>query len=310
MAPMTTVPGVRFVPNAITVLSFSTGLTSIVFATQGRWMLAMWMIAASTVLDSLDGPAARLLQSSSRVGAELDSLSDLSAFGICPAVLIFFWQSTVNNVSEDELWLVWGSCLVYAACTALRLARFNSLLDDEPPKPFAKQFFTGVPSPPGALLAIVPIIVYEQFGSVWFTSEWIVAVWTILVGLLMVSSVPTIALKSVRIPPRLVLPLLVILVFGVVAFLFQQRIVALIGITIYVLHIPYAIYRYRYLSRHPELWETEPRPRRTGRRQLRLRARPRGTQVAGRPARSAFRNGSGRVRRRNRRRDWDEPRDY
>ena len=128
MAPMTTVPGVRFVPNAITVLSFSTGLTSIVFASQGRWMLAMWMIAASTVLDSLDGPAARLLQSSSRVGAELDSLSDLSAFGICPAVLIFFWQSTVNNVSEDELWLVWGSCLVYAACTALRLARFNSLL--------------------------------------------------------------------------------------------------------------------------------------------------------------------------------------
>ena len=280
---MLTVPGVRFLPNAITILSFSTGLTSVLFASQGQWMLAMWMIGASTVLDSLDGPAARLLHSSSRVGAELDSLSDLSAFGICPALLLFAGQSRVNELSQDTLWLVWVSCLVYAACTALRLARFNSLLDEESPKPFAKQFFTGIPSPPGALLAIVPVVVSEEFGPTPVTRVGVVAVWTVLAGLLMVSTLPTVSLKAVRVPPQLVTPLLVVLVFALVAFLFQPRVVALIGIAIYVLSIPYTALRYRYLSRHPELWETAPTPVRADRRRLRLRVRTsRRTRVAGR----------------------------
>ena len=73
---MPAVPGVRFLPNAITALALATGLTSVVFATQGQFMTAMVMIGVAAVLDALDGPAARLLNSSSRVGAELDSLSD------------------------------------------------------------------------------------------------------------------------------------------------------------------------------------------------------------------------------------------
>ncbi len=281
---MTTVPGVRFLPNAITALALSTGLTSVVFASQGKWMFAMLAIAAATVLDSLDGPAARLLNSSSRVGAELDSLSDLSAFGICPAILLFFWESAVNDISQD-LWLVWGSCLVYAVCTALRLARFNSLLDEENPKPFAKDFFTGIPSPPGALLAMVPIMLYVQFGEGFYTVKWVVALWTIFCGLLMVSRLPTIALKSVRVPPRLIVPLLILLVFGVVALLFAPRITALIGLAIYLAHVPYASYRYRYLSKHPELWEVgaDRRSRRASGRRIRLSVRvPRRARVAGR----------------------------
>ncbi len=284
--------GVRFLPNAITALALSTGLTSVVFASQGQWMTAMVMIAASTVLDSLDGPAARLLNSSSRVGAELDSLSDLSAFGICPAILIYFWQTSLNHVATgqpngDLLWLVWGSSLVYAVCTALRLARFNSLLDEDEgePKPFAKAFFTGVPSPPGALLAMVPIIAYVQFGAGFYTQLWLVAVWTVLIGLLMVSRFPTIALKSVRVPPRLITPLIVVLVFALVAFFFQPRVVALIGLAIYLLHLPFAAFRYRYLSLHPELWDVERgrRSPRTSHRRLRLSVRaPRRARVAGR----------------------------
>ena len=153
------------------------------------------------------------------------------------------------------------------------------------PKPWAKAFFTGVPSPPGALLVIVPIVIEQQFGKTIFTNLYLVSVWTILIGLLMVSTLPTIALKSIRIPPKLVVPLLVILVFSLVTFLFQPRIVALIGIAVYLLHIPFAGYRYRYISQHPELWdvEREPRRRRTNRRQLRLTVRtPRRARVAGR----------------------------
>jgi len=269
---MQAVPGVRFLPNAITALALSTGLTSVVFASQGQWMNAMIMIGASTVLDSLDGPAARLLNSSSRVGAELDSLSDLSAFGICPAILLYLWTSSVHIVQNNELWFVWGSSLVYAVCTALRLARFNSLLDEEEPKPFAKAFFTGIPSPPGALLALVPIIIYVQFDN-FALPTWMVSVWTVFVGLLMVSRFPTIALKSVRVPPRLITPLIVVLVFALVTFFFLPRVVALIGLVIYLAHIPYAAYRYRYLAAHPELWPSDHEPRTRRRRQLRLRVR-------------------------------------
>ena len=272
---MPAVPGVRFLPNAITALALATGLTSVVFATQGQFMTAMVMIGVAAVLDALDGPAARLLNSSSRVGAELDSLSDLSNFGICPAILLYIWQDKTDTLMVDELWFVWGGSLVYAVCTALRLARFNSLLDDTEQKPFEKNFFTGIPSPPGALLAIVPILIYVQFDG--FTlPHWFVALWSVGVGLLMVSRFPTIALKSIRVPPKAFVPLIVIMVFALVTFVFLPRVVALIGLALYLAHIPWAAARYRYLAAHPELWDVQRPPRsRRSRRSLRLAVRAR-----------------------------------
>jgi CDP-diacylglycerol--serine O-phosphatidyltransferase len=272
---MPAVPGVRFLPNAITALALATGLTSVVFATQGQFMTAMVMIGVAAVLDALDGPAARLLNSSSRVGAELDSLSDLSNFGICPAILLYLWQDWTDSSMANELWFVWGGSLVYAVCTALRLARFNSLLDDHEPEPFEKNFFTGIPSPPGALLAIVPILVYVQFDG--FTlPHWFVAMWSVGVGLLMVSRFPTVSLKSIRVPPKAFVPLIVILVFALVTFVFLPRVVALIGLALYLAHIPWAAARYRYLAVHPELWDRPRAPRtRRSRRSLRLAVRAR-----------------------------------
>ncbi len=272
---MPAVPGVRFLPNAITALALATGLTSIVFATQGQFMTAMVMIGVAALLDALDGPAARLLNSSSRVGAELDSLSDLSNFGICPAILLYLWQDSVDRITYNELWFVWGGSLVYAVCTALRLARFNSLLDDHEPRPFEKGFFTGIPSPPGALLAIVPIVIYVQFDG-FALPHWVVAAWSVGVGLLMVSRFPTIALKSVRVPPTAFVPLIVLLVFALVTFVFLPRVVALIGLALYLAHIPWASRRFRYLEAHPELWDVARTPRvRRSRRQLRLAVRTR-----------------------------------
>jgi CDP-diacylglycerol--serine O-phosphatidyltransferase len=278
---MATVPAVRFLPNAITVLAVSSGLTAVAFALQtslpGHYTYAIGAIALAAILDSLDGPAARLLRAQSRVGAELDSLSDAISFGVAPALLLYIWNLEGHTLG-------WAACLVYAVCTVLRLARFNSFLDIAP-KPWAKGFFTGVPSPAGALLATVPLLITIRFGEGPWSSVWAVGAWAIVMGLLMVSRLPTIALKSVRVPPHLIVPLLVLLVIGVAALFYEPHLILLIGLIIYLLHLPYAGWKYRYLRHHPELWDGEDRRRvaRANRRPLRLGVRmPRRRRVAGR----------------------------
>ncbi len=277
---MPTVPAVRFLPNAITVLAVSSGFTSVAFAMQtnllGHWTYAIGAIALAAVLDSLDGPAARLLHSTSKIGAELDSLSDAISFGVAPALLLYIWVLNQHTLG-------WVACLVYAVCTVLRLARFNSLLDDVTPKPWGKGFFTGIPSPAGALLAMVPLLAWIRFGDGWWSNYWAVGGWAVLMGLMMVSKLPSVALKAVRVPPRLILPLLVLLVVGVAAMFYEPHLVLLIGLGLYVLHLPYASWRFHYLRHHPELWEDADRVRfrRSTRRRLTVRI-PRRRRVAGR----------------------------
>ncbi|MEO7126349.1 MAG: phosphatidylcholine/phosphatidylserine synthase [Nakamurella sp.] len=278
---MATVPGVRFLPNAITVLAVSSGLTAVAFALQkslpNHYTYAIGAIAAAAILDSLDGPAARFLRSESRVGAELDSLSDAVSFGVAPALLLYIWALEGHSLG-------WVACLVYAVCTVLRLARFNSLLDTVP-KPWAKGFFTGVPSPAGALLVTAPLLAQMRFGSGFWSTPWFVGLWAIAMGLMMVSQLPTIALKAVRVPTRLILPLLVLLVVGVAAVFYEPHLILLLGLGIYLLHLPYAAWRYQHLRRHPELWDADARRlvARAARRPLRLAVRmPRRRRVAGR----------------------------
>ncbi len=277
---MATVPGVRFLPNAITVLAVSSGLTAVAFALQtslpNHFTYSIGAIAAAAILDSLDGPAARLLRSQSRVGAELDSLSDAISFGVAPALLLYIWMLQGQPLG-------WVACLVYAVCTVLRLARFNSLLDTTP-KPWAKGFFTGVPSPAGALLATMPLLATIRFGSGFWTEPWVVGIWAILMGFLMVSRLPTIALKSVRVAPKLIVPMLVLLVVGVAALFSEPHLILLLGLMVYLLHLPYAAWKYQHLRRHPELWDSDARREvaraaRRRRRSSRLRVHRR---VAGR----------------------------
>ena len=122
------VPGVRFLPNAITVLALCAGLTSVAFAMNQQWLMAVGAIAAAAILDSLDGPAARMLRSTSRIGAELDSLSDSISFGVAPALVMYVW--ILRDEGRGYGWVV---CLLFAVCAVLRLARFNSLLEDTEP---------------------------------------------------------------------------------------------------------------------------------------------------------------------------------
>jgi CDP-diacylglycerol--serine O-phosphatidyltransferase len=174
-------------------------------------------------------------------------------------------------------------CLLFAVCAALRLARFNSLLEDTDPKPWAKGFFTGVPTPAGGLIVTAPLLLTVRLGADGFWAKpSVVAVWIVAIGLLMVSRLPTIALKSVRLPPQLIVPMLILLVLGVAALFYEPELVTVIGMVVYLLHIPYAGWKYQHLKNHPELW----RPAGVGRkirstRRVRLRI-PRRQRVAGR----------------------------
>ena len=279
---MASVPGVRFLPNAITVLALCSGLSSVAFALDQRWFQAIAAIGIAAILDSLDGPAARLLNSTSRIGAELDSLSDLVSFGVAPALVVYVWKFD----NGKSISFGWAFCLMFAVCMALRLARFNSLLDDDTPKPYAKGFFTGIPAPGGGLLATVPLLLTIRLGEHhWYANQWVVAGWLVVIGSLAVSRLPSIALKSVRVPPSLIVPLLVLLVVAVALEFYEPQLILAVALGLYLLHLPYASWKFQYLKRHPELWmdARQQRISRTSTRRIRLSVRmPRRRRVAGR----------------------------
>ena len=261
-------PGVRLLPNAITVLALCAGLSSVQFALDGRYEAAVLAIAVAALFDSLDGRLARLLDATSRVGAELDSLADAVSFGVAPALVLFVWGLSGERTG-------WPVALVFVVCVVLRLARFNTLHDDAEQPPFAKEFFVGVPSPPGALLALLPLVVTLHLGHGWWSSPAVVSVWTVLAAMLMVSRIPTLSMKTVRVPPRAIVPMLVLIVI-VAAWVITYPFAALsLAMLLYLLHLPYSVYRYRWLAAHPEAWEAPPRQRRAIRRSARrLQPRP------------------------------------
>ncbi len=128
------------------------------FALGGRFELCVAAAGFAALCDALDGRLARLLDATSRIGAELDSLADLVSFGVAPALVIYIWALEGSRFG-------WVVALVFAVCMALRLARFNTLLDVEDRYPFAKEFFVGVPAPAAALSAGMPLYVSLHFGD-------------------------------------------------------------------------------------------------------------------------------------------------
>jgi CDP-diacylglycerol---serine O-phosphatidyltransferase len=247
--------GVRLLPNAVTVLALCSGLSAVQFALAGRFDLCIVAIAAAAVFDALDGGLARLLDASSRIGAELDSLSDLVAFGVSPALVFFVWRL-------DGTRLGWVVALVFAVCMALRLARFNTLIDAERRWPFAKEFFVGVPAPAAALVGGLPLLLWLQFGDGWWSAPLTVGLWALLAALLMVSRLPTVSLKTTRIPARLIAPALVLVGLGF-AVLVTAPFLVMSAIAVgYLLLLPFTIYRFEWLKRHPEAWDIPTRERR------------------------------------------------
>ncbi len=183
------------------------GLTSIKFALSGKWELAVGAILLAGVFDGLDGTVARLLKSTSRFGAELDSLSDVVAFGVAPAVILYLW--VLNDLDR----MGWAIALIYASAMALRLARFNAKLDDESDEPTKRTgFLTGVPAPMGAGLLLLPMMIDFALGEKLTQNNGLVICgYALVVVMLMVSTLPTLSLKMLRIPKAWFVPVMVII---------------------------------------------------------------------------------------------------
>jgi CDP-diacylglycerol--serine O-phosphatidyltransferase len=204
----------RLIPNVLTLAALCSGLTAIRFGLQGEFQPAVIAIIVAAIFDALDGRVARRLGVASRFGAELDSLSDFLCFGVAPALVLYL--AALKGAGA----IGWVVTLMFPICSALRLARFNTgLLSDVPPPAWTGQYFTGVPAPAGALLALIPLVVSFEAEAAWPRHPIVVGVVLVVVGGLMVSRLPTFSFKKGRIPRQWVLPALLIaaLTMGVIA---------------------------------------------------------------------------------------------
>jgi len=234
----------RLIPNVLTLAALCSGLTAIRFALQENLKLAVIAIIVAAIFDALDGRVARRLGVTSRFGAELDSLSDFLCFGVSPALVLYL--ASLREVGA----LGWIVTLMFPMCSALRLARFNTaLLADTPPPAWTGSYFTGVPAPAGALLALVPLMVSFEIEAAWPRHALVVGTVLVVVGGLMVSTLPTFSFKKGRIPRHLVLPALLgaALVMGVLASSPWIGL-SLLGL-VYACLIPFSLIAYRRQAR-------------------------------------------------------------
>ncbi len=211
----------RLLPNILTMLGLCAGLNAVRFAFEARWEPAVTMVVVAAFIDGIDGRLARLLKATTRFGAEFDSLSDFVSFGVAPALVLYLWSL---NAARG---LGFIPCLLFAVCMALRLARFNAAIDADlapgakgvlppPPRPaYAQSFFTGVPAPSGAGLALFPIfasLALEGWGlpgvAAVLRHPLLVAILLVAVAGLLVSTLPTWSFKNFKVPRDAVLPLL------------------------------------------------------------------------------------------------------
>ena len=179
-------------PNAITALALCFGLTGVRFAIGGEWEKALAAIIFAGVLDGMDGRIARLLRAQSKFGAELDSLSDVIAFGVAPAMVLFLWSL------QDAPKFGWTAALALAVCCALRLARFNSRMDADFQPHKSAGFNTGIPAPAGAGLAFVPVYLWLTTGNELFRTWYLVMPWVLGIAMLMISAIPTYSWSAIR----------------------------------------------------------------------------------------------------------------
>ncbi|WP_375688815.1 CDP-alcohol phosphatidyltransferase family protein [Pseudooceanicola sp. LIPI14-2-Ac024] len=184
-------PLAKLLPNLVTLIAVCAGMTGIRFAFQGEYEWAVRMILVAGVLDGLDGRLARLMRSQTLIGAELDSLSDFLNFGVAPALILYFWSLyEIGGVG-------WMACLAFALCCVLRLARFNARSKEGTGG--AGDYFTGIPSPAGAILALMPMVLSFNFGNEVLFPATMSAIYVVLVGLLMISQMPTYSFKNIRV---------------------------------------------------------------------------------------------------------------
>jgi CDP-diacylglycerol--serine O-phosphatidyltransferase len=235
---------VQLLPNLLTISAMCAGLTGIRFAVSGQFQVAVALILLAGVLDGLDGRLARLLRSESEMGAELDSLVDFVNFGVAPGLVIYMWG--LHSLQSFG----WIATLVYAACCLLRLARFNIGNRPSADKPAATNF-TGVPSPAGAMLAMLPMYVAFMLPEAPLPPPALLALYMALIGALMISRVPTPSFKSVTFyadQVRYVFVAFVALVAALLSYPWETMVVIDLG---YVVVILVALWQSRKARKAP-----------------------------------------------------------
>lgn len=233
------------VPNAVTALALCVGLTSVRFAIAGEWDKAMYAIIAAAVLDGMDGRIARALKGQSRFGAELDSLSDVIAFGVSPAIVLHLW------VLQEQRGIGWVFALAYAVCMALRLARFNARIDVEDQPHKSAGFLTGVPAPAGAGLLLLPIYLWLASDRQWewLHNFWLCAIWAGFVAFLAISNIATFSWGSLRLRRNIRLEaILVIALLGGALFSAPWETLSVVALA-YLALIPFSLASYAKVRR-------------------------------------------------------------
>ena len=220
-------------PNIFTLVGVCIGLTSIKFAFDGNFKFSVLAIIAAGLIDGLDGRIARLIKGTSKVGKELDSLTDVISFGVAPAFIMYFWK--LNEFGR----VGWFICLIYIVAVALRLARFNVNSSDEPS--WKDNFFEGIPSPAGGILVLMPLFIsFSELTFLNLSYDLLVPILFFSISILLISKVPTYSLKKIIVPRRIS----IFLIFGVVIYfvlllVYTFNTIVVSGL-IYLLIIPFS----------------------------------------------------------------------
>ena len=232
-------------PNMLTLIGVCIGLTSIRFALDGRFEFAIIAIIFAALIDGLDGRIARLIKGTSKVGKELDSLTDMISFGVAPAFIMYFWK--LNSLGRFG----WLLCLVFVICVALRLARFNVNSNQEPS--WRDNFFEGVPSPAGGILVLTPLIIsLSGFNFIKLNYDLIVPIFFVVTSFLLISKFPSYSFKKIVIPRRTT----IFLLFGIVLFfglllIYTFNVIA-ISTLVYLILLPVSYFHYQQIKKKHE----------------------------------------------------------
>lgn len=238
-------PLFKLLPNLVTLGSLCVGLSAMQYAIHNNFIVATSFLLLAGFMDGIDGRLARFFNSSSDFGAQLDSLADFVNFGVAPGFIIYSWVNSYGDIKGFD----WALVLFFAVCGAIRLARFNVDSAREPVNPILeKYFFKGIPAPCGAAMAMLPMVLFYEFGDGFYSNPVLVIIYTAALAILMASRVPTISIKKIPVKNEYVYLTLLILGSIIIGLLVEPWLtLAIVGST-YVISIPITVFYFIKLS--------------------------------------------------------------
>ena len=232
----------RLAPNFVTMVAICIGLLAIKISFEGKYIEAAGLVVLAAFLDAIDGRLARFLNSTSKFGAQLDSLADFTNFGVTPGFVVYNWINSSADIKAFD----WALVLLFTLCAAIRLARFNVELEEEGKSNpiLEKYFFKGIAAPCGAGIAMLPIIITHEFGYGFYSTPMYTVIYVAIIALLMSSKVPTLSIKKIPVKNEYIYPTLVFLGALIIGLMTELWItLTFVGVT-YISSIPVTIFFY------------------------------------------------------------------